>query len=220
MVVLSLFTASPLIMSLQGAQSTSLEEAQSNSVCTHTFQAAERVASDFFEFVNKHDLHAAVLSMTPTQVQVVALFHAQLKIRPRKRIELTERWEYLQHKLVYVPADMIKSPAIPHFAAVADAVDKSALLQAPVVCQLCGAGCLSRQALWKHCDLRHHNWCEYRKRLIFEVQQRNAVPLMPPEKRHLAGNYTQDLLHSHPAGALSNLANVLCGRWWRVQSVQ
>ena len=36
------------------------------------------------------------------------------------------------------------------------------------------------------------------KRLIFKVQQRIAVPLQPVEKRRLAGNFMQDLLHSYP----------------------
>ena len=97
-------------------------------------------------------------------MQVVAVFHAQLKARPPRHVQLTERWEFIQQKQAYVPASKVESPATPHFAAVADAADASqgqALLQAPVVCQLCGVGCLSRQAMWKHCDLRHHSWSEY-----------------------------------------------------------
>ena len=192
--MLSLFTATHLTGLSEGAQSSAFEGAQSTS-------GAKQIATAFLEYVGKHDMHEAVLSMTPTQVQVVAMFHAQLQARPRKRVQLTERWEFLQQKPAYVPASEVYSPATPHFALVADAADEShgqAVLQAPVVCQLCGAGCLSRQALWRHCELRHHSWCEYRKRLIFEVQQRNAVPLRPVEKRRLAGNYMQDLLHSYP----------------------
>ena len=192
--MLSLFTATHLPVLSEGARSSAFEGAQSTS-------GAKQIATDFLKYVGKHDLHEAVLAMTPTQVQVVAIFHAQLQARPRKRVQLTERWEFLQQKPAYVPASEVHSPATPHFALGADAADEShgrAVLQAPVVCQLCGAGCLSRQALWRHCELRHHSWCEYRKRLIFEVQQRNAVPLRPVEKRRLAGNYMQDLLHSYP----------------------
>ena len=98
----------------------------STSNCT--LQAAEWIATDFLEFVGKHDLHEAVLSMTHTQMQVVAMFHAQLKTRPRKRIQLSERWEYLQQKPVYVPASKVESPATPHFAIVADAADGAAVL--------------------------------------------------------------------------------------------
>jgi len=139
-----------------------------------------------------------------TQVQVVATFHAQLKIRPPKKMQLTERWEYLQQRPSYVPASKVQSPAIPHFAVVADTVNAPVVLQAPVICQLCGVGCLTRQTLWKHCELHHHSWCEYRKRLIFEVQQRHAVPLRPVEKRRLAGNYMQDLLYSRPGRGTVN----------------
>jgi hypothetical protein len=105
--MLSLFTASPLT-------NTPTEGAQSTSSSKFLLQAAERIASDFLEFVGKHDLHEVVLAMTPTQVQVVALFHAQLMLRPAKRVQLTERWEYLQQKPLYVPASEVQSPATPH----------------------------------------------------------------------------------------------------------
>jgi hypothetical protein len=139
--LLSLFTASPLTVSPGGAQSTPTEGALRMAASNCTLQAAERIATDFLEFVGKHDLHEAVLSMTPTQMQVVAMFHAQLKIRPRKRIQLSERWECLQQKQMYVAACKAESPAVPHFAVVADAGVGAAVLQAPVVCQLCGSGC-------------------------------------------------------------------------------
>jgi len=195
--MLSLFTGSPLTEA-EGAHSISTEGTQNTSNSNCILQSAERISSDFLEFVGKHELHEAVLKMTSTQVQVVAMFHAQLKLRPPKRVQLTERWEYLHQKPSYVSASEVQSPDTPHFAAVADAPHGPAVLQAPVVCQLCGLGFLSRQALWKHCELHHHSWCEYRKRLIFEVQQRNAVPLRPVEKRRFAGNYMQDLLYSRP----------------------
>ena len=60
------------------------------------------------------------------------------------------------------------------------------------------AGFLSQGALWAHAKAAHHSWSEYRKRLIFEVQRRQSVPLQPVEKRRLAGNFMQDLLHSVP----------------------
>ena len=72
-------------------------------------------------------------------------------------------------------------------------------LQAPFVCQLCGDGFVTTRGLWTHAAAQHHSWLEYRKRLIFEVQQCNTVPLQPIEKRRLAGNFYQDLLHSQPA---------------------
>ena len=87
--MISLFTATQLTGLSEGAQSSAFEGAQSTS-------GAKQIATAFLEYVGKHDLHEAVLSMTPTQVQVVAMFHAQLQARPRKRVQLTERWEFLQ----------------------------------------------------------------------------------------------------------------------------
>ena len=74
----------------------------------------------------------------------------------------------------------------------------SATMQVPVICQLCGAGFLAPKDLWAHAAKEHHSWAEARKRLIFEVQQRTAVPLQPREKRRLANNFMHDLLYSHP----------------------
>ena len=66
--MLSLFTASPLTASPEGAQSIPTEGALSMATSNCTLQAAERIATDFLEFVGKHDLHEAVLSMTHTQM--------------------------------------------------------------------------------------------------------------------------------------------------------
>ena len=104
----------------------------------------------------------------------------------------------------YVPAAAVASPDQPYLAEVADDEASSseqtrAVIQAPVVCQLCGAGFLAPEGLWKHAAAEHHSWAEYRKRLIFEVQQRHSVPLQPVEKRRLAGNFMRDLLHSYPS---------------------
>ena len=71
-------------------------------------------------------------------------------------------------------------------------------MQAPVICQLCGAGFLSPKDLWAHAAKEHHSWAEARKLLIFEVQQRTSVPLQPIEKRRLASNFMHDLLYSYP----------------------
>ena len=72
-------------------------------------------------------------------------------------------------------------------------------LQAPFVCQLCGDGFVTMRALWNHARAQHHSWAEYRKWLIFELQQCETVPLQPIEKRRLAGSFYQDLLYSRPA---------------------
>ena len=116
------------------------------------------------------------------------------------------RLDLIQQKPSYTPADEIASPEIPHFVrieseqdgAAEDPQPSRATMQAPVICQLCGAGFLSPKDLWTHAAKEHHSWAEARKRLIFEVQQRTSVPLQPIEKRRLANNFMHDLLHSYP----------------------
>ena len=71
-------------------------------------------------------------------------------------------------------------------------------MQAPVICQLCGAGFLTPKDLWAHAAKEHHSWSEARKRLIFEIQQRTSVPLRPIEKRRHVSNFMDDLLYSYP----------------------
>ena len=61
---------------------------------------------------------------------------------------------------------------------------EAAVMQAPVICQLCGQGFLDDKGLW----------AEYRKRLIYDVGRRVNVPLRPVEKRRVVGNCMHDLL--------------------------
>ena len=173
--------------------------------------AAAGIAAAFFDFALKYRLETALATMSSEHIQVLALFHSQLRRRPVKRVEVSERFDFIQAKPAYVEADAVASPEVPHFALVAcdlpgdesggaaeHSPPRTAVLQAPVICQLCGAGFLSPAGLWEHAKAAHHSWAEYRKRLIFEVQQKMSVPLQPVEKRRLAGNFMQDLLHSYP----------------------
>ena len=142
--------------------------------------------------------------MTSEQIQVTALFLNNLLQKPPKRIQLSERFNFLQRKPAYTPAADVASPEVPHFVNMASACSGAAdhrppTLQAPFVCQLCGDGFVTMVALWKHAGAQHHYWSKYRKRLIFEIQQCQTVPLQPTEKRRLAGNFYQDLLYSRPA---------------------
>ena len=136
--------------------------------------------------------------LTSEQIQVTALFLSHLLRKPPKRIDLSERLDLLQAKPTYVPSEAVLSPPVPHFVEVA-AERGLPTLQAPFICQLCGDGFVTMADLWKHAAAQHHSWSEYRKRLIFEVQQCKTVPLQPIEKRRLAGNFYRDLLYSRPA---------------------
>ena len=164
--------------------------------------AARLIATSFLEFVQQHRLHEIVCGFSERQLHVIAVFHAQLKLRPPRRVEISERLHLIEQKPLYVASASVPSPSPPHFAKVADdnsATAERAVIQAPVICQLCGDGFVSQQALWQHCSKAHSSWCEYRKRLIYEIQQRVSVPLRPVEKRRLAGNYMEDLCYSRPA---------------------
>ena len=158
--------------------------------------AAKEIAAMFFAFCAAEQL--TLKDMTSEQIQVTAVYLSHLRTRPPTRVHLSERLDLLRKKPPYVPAEAVESPEVPHFVTVAAAGD-APKLQAPFVCQLCGDGFVNMQGLWKHSSKQHHSWAEHRKRLIFELQRRAAVPLQPMEKRRLAGNFYQDLLYSRPA---------------------
>jgi len=40
-------------------------------------------------------------------------------------------------------------------------------------------------ALWKHCDDEHHSWAEAVKRMLWQAEQLEAMPLLPPDKRRI-----------------------------------
>ena len=168
--------------------------------------AAEVIATTFFDFVLKHQLADTMQRMESAQIQVIALFVSHLLRKPPKRIHLSERWDLIQPKLKHTPVEDVASPEIPHFARVIGEQDGAAehnqaalpTVQAPVICQLCGAGFLSCKDLLQHAAKEHHSWSEARKRLLFEVQPRTSVPLRPIEKRRLAVKFMQDMLYSYP----------------------
>ena len=160
----------------------------------------------FVEFIASWKLREEVAAMSAEQILVLALFHKQMRSRPVARLMASERFDLVRSKPEYVPAALVHSPAEAHFAKIADGstaaseeASEAAVMQAPVICQLCGNGFLDEAGLWKHAAAEHHSWAEYRKRLIYEVQNRQSIPLQPVEKRRLVGNFMHDLLHSYPS---------------------
>ena len=114
-------------------------------------------------FALNNDLASVMLELTSEQIQVTALFLSHLFQKPPKRIYLSERFDLLQRKPTYVPADAVASPQVPHFVKLA-AEHGPPMLQAPLVCQLCGDGFVTMAGLWKHVAAQHHSWSEHRKR--------------------------------------------------------
>ena len=58
----------------------------------------------------------------------------------------------------------------------------------PVLCWLCGAGFLSREAHYRHAREAHGDYAEYRKHLFWLAQERGFLPLLPWQKRHMLAN--------------------------------
>jgi hypothetical protein len=54
-------------------------------------------------------------------------------------------------------------------------------------------------ALWKHCEAEHHSWGEAVKRMLWEAEQLEAIPVLPPDKRRIIQNFTAALTYSRPA---------------------
>ena len=167
---------------------------------------ADFIAQRFFDFVVKHNLADTMASMSAQQIQVIAIFFNNLQRKPPKRVHISERLYLIQQKPEYTPAEEIASPEVPHFVRLQSEIDGNPqhtppprpMMQAPVICQLCGAGFLSQKDHWAHAAKEHHSWVEARKRFIFEVQQQTTVPLHPIEKRRLASNFMHDMLYSYP----------------------
>ena len=72
-------------------------------------------------------------------------------------------------------------------------------MQPPCSCCLCGKGFIDFPALWTHCELEHHSWAEAAKRTLWEAEQLEAMPLLPPDKRRIIQNFTNALIYSKPA---------------------
>ena len=132
---------------------------------------ADLIAETFFDFVVKHNLAHTMVSMSAQQIQVIAIFLSHLQRKPPKRVHISERLDLIQQKPSYTSAEKIASPEIPHFVRLQSETDGAAehthpsrpTMQAPVICQLCGAGFLSPKDLWAHAAKVHHSWAEAKK---------------------------------------------------------
>ena len=121
-------------------------------------EAANAIATAFFDFVLKYNLADAMRDMTSEQIQVTALYLSHLSQKPPKRVHLSERSDLLQmNPPAYVPSEAVSSPSVPHFVKMAAELG-APKLQPPCVCQLCGDGFMTMADLWKHVTAQHHSW--------------------------------------------------------------
>ena len=174
--------------------------------------AAETISTNFFDSALKHNLADTMASMSSQQILVIAVSHSHLQRKPPKRIFISEHLDLIQKKTgVYTSKPHFITSRLPlcsggmrsgwyrewrccraHIYTICSVASSGNM-------SIAWDGFLSPQGLWRHAAAAHHSWAEYRKRLIFEVQARHSVPLQPLEKRRLAGNFMQDLLHSYPS---------------------
>ena len=108
----------------------------------------------------------------------------------------TRTVEYLR-KPSYTPAATIQAPDIPEFRRMMKE-DGPPIASAPRQCQLCGEGFMDFEHLVKHCEHKHGNWSEYRKRLFYEADLHMAQSLPKQRKRQQLANFTYHLTHSIP----------------------
>ena len=140
--------------------------------------------------------------MSAGQILVLCIFHSRLSWQKGKPLQLHERDHYWIPKPSYTPASQVNAPSPPHFV---QRIQHSATehvppeMQPPCSCCLCGKGFIDSPALWKHCELEHHSWAEAAKRTLWEAEQLEAMPLLPPDKRRIIQNFTNALIYSQPA---------------------
>ena len=140
--------------------------------------------------------------MSAGQILVLCIFHSRLSWQKGKPLQLQDRDHYWIPKPSYTPASQVNAPSPPHFV---QRIQQSATehvppeMQPPRICCLCGKGFIDLPALWKHCELEHHSWAEAAKRTLWEAEQLEAMPLLPPDKRRIIQNFTHALIYSKPA---------------------
>ena len=165
----------------------------------HTAQA---MAENFFKFVQQEHLQEHLNPMSGGQILVLCIFHSRLLWQKGKPIELKDIDQYWIPKPVYTPASAVNAPSPPHFVQKlqADATERSRpQIQPPRVCCLCGKGFIDAPALWRHCESEHHSWAEARKRMLWEAEKLESIPLLPSDKRRLVQNFAADLSYCRPA---------------------
>ena len=165
-------------------------------------ETAKAMADSFFKFVEQEHLHQHLNRMSAGQILVLCIFHSRLLWQKGKPLELRDRDHYWIPKLTYTPASKVNAPSPPHFV---KQIQHSATehvppeMQAPRTCCLCGKGFIDMAALCKHCDDEHHSWAEAVKRTLWEAEQLEAMPLLPPDKRRIIHNFTNAVTYSKPA---------------------
>ena len=155
---------------------------------------ALEVATEFFDFVQAQNLTSALQDCDAQHIVSLAVHHAHCLLTRPQCIGVSVNSQYIFNRGTYVPAAAVESPSPPHFAVVAAgprgaAGHATCRIEAPRVCQLCGRGFLNWQALFHHAQEAHHSFAEYRKRIFYEAESMDALPLPHSRKRTMLANF-------------------------------
>ena len=108
-----------------------------------------------------------------------------------------------QGLLPYVPGDMIQGDALRSFS-------EAPLITGPLVCQLCtDASFLYDEDFDAHKDKVHSGENEYRKRVIFLMEQAGFRPVSGQEKRTIVQNFVHFQQFSLPGAKGNTFARIL-----------
>ena len=163
---------------------------------------ANTMADAFFKFIEQEHLEQHLSAMSAGQILTLCIFHSRLSWQKGKPLQLHDRDHYWIPKPTYTPVAKVNADSPPYFV---QRIKQSATqhvqpeMQPPCICLLCGKGFISWPALWNHCDREHHSWAEATKRILWEAEQLEAMPLLPPDKRRIIQNFTNALIYSKPA---------------------
>ena len=153
---------------------------------------ANDMATDFFKFVEQHQLQEYLQPLKAIHILTLCIFHARLQWQPGPPIDFTDRDEWYIPKPRYTPANEVESSSPPFFVTQmqSNATEpRPPWLQAPRICTLCGKGFMNWKAKFRHCEAEHHSWVEYRKRVLWEADKLYALPVRHEDKRRLLANY-------------------------------
>ena len=160
------------------------------------------MARSFFKFAEQEHLLTHVATMSAGQILALCIFHSRLSWQKGKPVKLRETDQFCIPKPTYTPASLVQAHSPPHFVkqVLADAAETGRpAMQPPQKCCLCGKGFLDPPALWAHCEAEHHSWAEAAKRILWEAEQLENLPVLPPDKRRIIQNFTAALTYSKPA---------------------
>ena len=91
----------------------------------------------------------------------------------------------------YVPGTDIQGDELRTFSA-------NPIISGPLVCQLCDADFINQKSFTEHKKRCHSGECEYRKRVLFLMQEQGCRPITGQEKRIMVQNFAHFQQYCYP----------------------